>query len=268
MWPLKYIRKYGCDGELFSFEAGRNCPGGEGLYAFSTKKAWQLFYLVARNSSEGGPPPPPVPSPNPPPPPASNPPSHPPSAARLPEYQNMAYQDPQVNSMNLTQQVSNLSNVSAQQQQQTYENLVLLYADLVLPATSTPRARQDTDADEIHQVTLNFSSRTNNTPAPREQSRTDVSPPPTEVTRERDRSTTEPSAAQSTAAAEEHVNYAQLDFVVRAALRKTKEERDEEIRQRMEEEAKEEERRKKEEAEKAAKKKGKKKKRARRNSHQ
>ena len=116
VWPLKYLRKYGCDRDIFSFEAGRKCPGGEGLYAFSTKKASQLFDMVARNISEGGllleseggalSPPDgghapshspislvPSPSPNPPPPPASNPPSHPP--AHLPNYQNLNYQNGQ-----------------------------------------------------------------------------------------------------------------------------------------------------------------------------
>ena len=116
VWPLKYLRKYGCDRDIFSFEAGRKCPGGEGLYAFSTKKASQLFDMVARNISEGGlereeggafsPPgqqepslsypglmsPP---SPNPPPPPVSNPPSHPPPSAtpRQPEYTNLKYNE-------------------------------------------------------------------------------------------------------------------------------------------------------------------------------
>ena len=127
VWPLKYLRKYGCDREIFSFEAGRKCPGGEGLYAFSTKKASELFDMVARNISEGGllleteagalsppngnhasshspvslvPPPvpesnpPPIPASNPPPVPASNPPSHPP-ANRQPKYQNMSYQNGQ-----------------------------------------------------------------------------------------------------------------------------------------------------------------------------
>ena len=122
VWPLKYLRKYGCDRDIFSFEAGRKCPGGEGLYAFSTKKASQLFDMVARNITEGGleggggetgvlsppelsrqpshPPvsPPPVPSPNPPPPPVSDPPSHPPiptTPRPLPEYTNIAYQNGQ-----------------------------------------------------------------------------------------------------------------------------------------------------------------------------
>ena len=52
-WPLKYLRKYGCDGEVFSFEAGRKCPGGEGLYAFSSKRASKIFEIVARNINHG-----------------------------------------------------------------------------------------------------------------------------------------------------------------------------------------------------------------------
>ena len=52
-WPLKYLRKYGCDGDVFTFEAGRKCPGGEGLYAFSTRKASALFELVAKNINLG-----------------------------------------------------------------------------------------------------------------------------------------------------------------------------------------------------------------------
>ena len=52
-WPLKFLRKYGCDGEVFSFEAGRKCPGGEGLYAFESKRASQIFDMVARNINQG-----------------------------------------------------------------------------------------------------------------------------------------------------------------------------------------------------------------------
>ena len=52
-WPLKYLRRYGCDRDVFSFEAGRKCPGGEGLYAFSTPQASVLFDLVVRNINQG-----------------------------------------------------------------------------------------------------------------------------------------------------------------------------------------------------------------------
>ena len=49
VWPLKYLRRYGCEGTVFSFEAGRKCTTGEGLYAFTCPKANLLFELVARN---------------------------------------------------------------------------------------------------------------------------------------------------------------------------------------------------------------------------
>ena len=52
-WPLKFLRKYGCDGEVFSFEAGRKCPGGEGLYAFESRRASHIFDMVARNINQG-----------------------------------------------------------------------------------------------------------------------------------------------------------------------------------------------------------------------
>ena len=45
-WPLRYLRRYGCDGEVFSFEAGRRCPGGEGLYAFSCPRAPQIHEAI------------------------------------------------------------------------------------------------------------------------------------------------------------------------------------------------------------------------------
>lgn len=52
-WPLKFLRRYGCEGFVFSFEAGRKCPSGEGLYAFNCKKANALFNRVAQNISQG-----------------------------------------------------------------------------------------------------------------------------------------------------------------------------------------------------------------------
>ena len=36
-WPLKYVSKYGCDFDVFSFEAGRKCLRGGGLYALSVR---------------------------------------------------------------------------------------------------------------------------------------------------------------------------------------------------------------------------------------
>ena len=96
----------------FSFEAGRKCPGGEGLYAFSTKEASKLHDMVVCNISKGGEGgmsnlpnspesllSPPVPTLNLQLVPASDVTNHPltptatASASRLPKYQNMKYQD-------------------------------------------------------------------------------------------------------------------------------------------------------------------------------
>ncbi|CAH0555652.1 unnamed protein product [Brassicogethes aeneus] len=45
-WPLRSLRKYGFDSDVFSFECGRRCATGEGIYAFKTRKAEQLFNLM------------------------------------------------------------------------------------------------------------------------------------------------------------------------------------------------------------------------------
>ncbi|CAG9826803.1 unnamed protein product [Diabrotica balteata] len=45
-WPLRALRKYGFDTDIFSFECGRRCPTGHGIYAFKCRKAEQLFNLV------------------------------------------------------------------------------------------------------------------------------------------------------------------------------------------------------------------------------
>ncbi|EFA09507.1 fibroblast growth factor receptor substrate 3 [Tribolium castaneum] len=56
VWPLRSLRKYGFDSEIFSFECGRRCPTGQGIYAFRCRKAEQLFNIVqhhiVRNSDE------------------------------------------------------------------------------------------------------------------------------------------------------------------------------------------------------------------------
>ena len=54
-WPLKSLRRYGLDAEHFTFEAGRRCQTGPGVYAFKCSRAQQLFELVqnhVRLSSE------------------------------------------------------------------------------------------------------------------------------------------------------------------------------------------------------------------------
>ena len=46
LWPLRSLRRYGFDAELFSFESGRRCPTGEGIYAFQCQRAEALFNLL------------------------------------------------------------------------------------------------------------------------------------------------------------------------------------------------------------------------------
>lgn len=45
-WPLKCLRRYGFNVDQFSFEAGRRCTTGEGIYAFKCTRAETLFYTV------------------------------------------------------------------------------------------------------------------------------------------------------------------------------------------------------------------------------
>ncbi|KAH3739751.1 fibroblast growth factor receptor substrate 3-like [Dreissena polymorpha] len=45
-WPLRCLRRYGFDEDLFSFESGRRCPTGSGIYAFRCHQAEELFNLV------------------------------------------------------------------------------------------------------------------------------------------------------------------------------------------------------------------------------
>lgn len=42
-WPLRGLRRYGFDAQLFSFESGRRCPTGSGIYAFRCHRAEGLF---------------------------------------------------------------------------------------------------------------------------------------------------------------------------------------------------------------------------------
>lgn len=45
-WPLKCLRRYGYDADLFTFEAGRRCTTGEGIYAFRCRRAESLFQTL------------------------------------------------------------------------------------------------------------------------------------------------------------------------------------------------------------------------------
>ncbi|XP_034229973.1 uncharacterized protein LOC117638909 [Thrips palmi] len=53
VWPLKSLRRYGADSQLFSFESGRRAPTGEGIYAFRCQRAEELFnHLQAHFTAE------------------------------------------------------------------------------------------------------------------------------------------------------------------------------------------------------------------------
>ncbi|GIY17173.1 hypothetical protein CEXT_14291, partial [Caerostris extrusa] len=45
-WPYRHIRRYGCSTENFSFEAGRKCASGEGLFTFATSEGMKIFQSV------------------------------------------------------------------------------------------------------------------------------------------------------------------------------------------------------------------------------
>ncbi|RWS29906.1 docking protein 2-like protein [Leptotrombidium deliense] len=45
-WPYRHIRRYGCTKDGFSFEAGRKCQSGDGLFAFITKEGNEIFHSI------------------------------------------------------------------------------------------------------------------------------------------------------------------------------------------------------------------------------
>jgi hypothetical protein len=55
-WPLRCLRRYGFDAEIFSFESGRRCLTGPGIFAFKCRRSEVLFNLlqVAGLLSGGG----------------------------------------------------------------------------------------------------------------------------------------------------------------------------------------------------------------------
>jgi len=48
-WPLKYLRRYGYETKIFTFEVGHECTTGEGRFAFTCTEATKLFNTVACN---------------------------------------------------------------------------------------------------------------------------------------------------------------------------------------------------------------------------
>lgn len=57
-WPLQYIRRYGFENHLFSFESGRRCESGPGIFTFRCRRARELFTLVQSNVQDARTPPP------------------------------------------------------------------------------------------------------------------------------------------------------------------------------------------------------------------
>ncbi|GFS09249.1 fibroblast growth factor receptor substrate 3 [Elysia marginata] len=53
-WPLRCLRRYGFDAELFSFESGRRCAMGSGIFAFKCTRAQDLFNLVQDSIQRAG----------------------------------------------------------------------------------------------------------------------------------------------------------------------------------------------------------------------
>lgn len=53
-WPLRCLRRYGYQSNMFSFECGRRSPTGAGIYAFKCKDAERLFSLVQQSINSDG----------------------------------------------------------------------------------------------------------------------------------------------------------------------------------------------------------------------
>lgn len=45
-WPYLCLRRYGYDSNLFSFESGRRCQTGQGIFAFKCARAEEIFNLL------------------------------------------------------------------------------------------------------------------------------------------------------------------------------------------------------------------------------
>ena len=53
-WPVRFLRKYGYEENIFSFEAGRRCPGGQGLYAFVSERASEIHGTILESVRDQG----------------------------------------------------------------------------------------------------------------------------------------------------------------------------------------------------------------------
>ncbi|XP_014677825.1 PREDICTED: fibroblast growth factor receptor substrate 3-like [Priapulus caudatus] len=53
-WALDCLRRYGFDADLFSFETGRRCATGPGVYAFKCKQARQLYNALQESIQKAG----------------------------------------------------------------------------------------------------------------------------------------------------------------------------------------------------------------------
>ncbi|XP_061176734.1 uncharacterized protein LOC133185492 [Saccostrea echinata] len=53
-WPLRCLRRYGWEEELFSFESGRRCATGPGIFAFKCQRAEVLFNTVQESIRRAG----------------------------------------------------------------------------------------------------------------------------------------------------------------------------------------------------------------------
>lgn len=82
-WPLRCLRRYGWEEELFSFESGRRCATGPGIFAFKCQRAEVLFNTVQESIRRAGQSDPPA---NPLGDAHSN--SRPPSMIEIPDFQN------------------------------------------------------------------------------------------------------------------------------------------------------------------------------------